>query len=136
MRFYVPTLGDIIHLSDDWTFDLYWESRNIKFAETMGFERPEGYGWGRNVPIVGQATLPKKTQLKIARIYIRGTASRMREFDSITFTIADTPLKVGKKKVKGRFWVKLRDANRILCELTPVFDEEARSRFAALADEI
>jgi len=47
----------------------------------------------------------------VSRIYIRQNNG---DYDSITFSIkkGDCP----DKKVYGRFWVKLGDANRITCE--------------------
>jgi hypothetical protein len=76
-----------------------------------------------------RVTLPARTQLIVDRIYIKKGAP---DFDSITFRIGECPNKAFRKK---RFWVKLRDANRIVCELTPIADIEApvaRSRFANL----
>lgn len=94
-----------------------------------------------------KVTLPAKTELVIDRIYIRkGNAA----YDSITFYIEKCPLDEkfaqGKKKPSGgfggkgraRFWVKLKDANRIVCQLTPVFDLEApaaNDRFDAILEE-
>lgn len=75
-----------------------------------------------------------KDQLTVDRIYIRG---RARDFDSITYRIGTCP---EKKLQKSRFWVKLRDANKIVCNLTPVVDEDAKklhdalSRFAQLEE--
>lgn len=54
--------------------------------------------------------LPKGTQLKVSRVYIRAGA---REYNSITFTIAACP----DKTIKGaRFWAKLVDVNDMVIE--------------------
>lgn len=58
-------------------------------------------------------TLPKGTQLKIDRIYIR---KGQDEYSSITFYIEDCPDKTFKPKKKIRFWVKLSDVNNIIFE--------------------
>jgi len=73
-----------------------------------------------------EVTLPTGTELKVDRIYIKST---YRDFDSITFRIGVCP--TNKKLSKARFWVKLHDANRIVCELHPVVDKQApaASRF-------
>jgi hypothetical protein len=139
MDFYVPTIGDKIYLEEDWTFDLYYEHRNDKLLLSTGVgetttvdyfrsgpKEVVDYSGGKHGTVAGKCTLPRGTELKVARIYIRGIAHRMREFDSITFTITSCP----NKKIKGRFWVKLRDANRIVCDLHPIVDTEARERFS------
>lgn len=140
MQFYVPTIGDRLYLAEDWTFDLYDEYRNDKLLETSGVAEIEEYedwdGKTRTMvkpnaeygEVAGQVTLPRKTELKVERIYIRGAAHKMRKFDSITFRIMKCP----DKKLKGRFWVKLRDANKIVCSLYPVIDDEAYERMKAL----
>lgn len=68
-----------------------------------------------------QITLPKGTELKVDRIYIRKGAS---EFSSITFktisfgkTEVKHPWRTGSKSKNSlRFWVKLQDCNRIVFE--------------------
>lgn len=93
--------------------------------------------WTENMEDIGPATpwkrehwlsseqevfLPRQTCLIIDRIYIRKGSP---DYDSITFRIAECP---DKKLVKARFWVKLRDANKIICSLYPVFDIDSRER--------
>lgn len=56
-------------------------------------------------------TLPKGTVLAASRIYIR---QGIEAFDSITWRTVACP---DKKLVKKRFWVKLADANEIICEI-------------------
>jgi hypothetical protein len=92
MRLHVPTIGDCLRLTADWTFTLWNERRNWAFINVMG------------LPHVRELrhTLPAGTVLKVGRVYIRGN---QRDFDSITFRV------VGTKK--ARFWVKLDDANTI-----------------------
>jgi len=94
---YVPEIGDLIKLTEDWNFNLNSESyRNRSLAEILGKNGP-----------VNNVTLPKDTVLKIDRIYIRKGAS---DYSSLTFRIEETE----NKKIKGkRFWAKLRDVNKI-----------------------
>lgn len=58
-------------------------------------------------------TLPKGTQLKIDRIYIR---KGNEDYSSITFYIEDCPDKTFRPKKKIRFWSKLDDVNNIIFE--------------------
>jgi hypothetical protein len=63
-----------------------------------GFDRPEQFI---------DCSLPKGTILTLDRIYVRkGKAG----FDSISFIIHKCPI----KGIKGRFWVKLEDANTLV----------------------
>jgi hypothetical protein len=115
----IPSIGTELVLEEDWTFTLHSESRNDKFWQNYVRVHPEQPGimnqeatkneWGwidrrkdHNIDVI----LPKGTVLKVSRIYIRNGLDR---FDSITFTASKCPI----KGVKGRFWVKLEDANTI-----------------------
>ncbi len=229
MDFYVPTIGDKIYLTKDWTFNLHHESRNIGLADRLENQFPKVTRYhtyhkrkvrakmcGKDYPSQGgifstapkklvvwcsqtrqygleeesvpadtplgatdqsgyriievhvggvsnpqpdnphvyvyqepyetidwsgntQVTLPAKTCLRIDRIYIKKNAPT---FDSITFYVEEcsieelnpaTKKKNGKKnkasgfgnKGRARFWVKLKDANRIQCSLYPVDDVDA-----------
>ena len=120
MKLYIPEIGDVITLSEDWSFTLYSESRNLElWLITTGESREKYYEienehwkqwrlsnpntrWAqcaRNVPYM----FPKGTQLKIDRIYIRKGAE---EFSSLSFFTT-----INNKKV--RFWAKLTDVNKI-----------------------
>lgn len=66
--------------------------------------------------------LPLGTCLAIDRIYIR---KNRPNFDSITFRVISSP---DKKLEKARFWVRLADANKIVCSLYPVHDIDSRAR--------
>lgn len=75
-------------------------------------------------------TLPAKTVLTIDRIYIKKNSP---EYDSITFFVDESPLEIispkinkkGKRSGRQRFWVKLADANKIVCQLSPIWDLQA-----------
>ena len=109
----IPTIGAEFVLASDWEFTLYSERRNDKFWESCkkldgSIQNPVGkndwYGdrGDRNIAI----TLPAGTVISITRIYVR---AGKEEYDSITFSIKSCPT----KGMKGRFWVKLEDANEM-----------------------
>jgi hypothetical protein len=100
----IPTIGTLLTLDKDWLFILHSEYRNFAFWNNCQktTPNPESIGYGKTISV----TLPKGTVLSVSRIYIRNGAS---DYDSITFSIKECPI----KGIKGRFWVKLEDANRI-----------------------
>lgn len=112
----IPTIGSQFVLSEMWTFSLHPERRNDKFWEKMlwldGEKDPpipsysDQYDAARNGEDLSvKLSLPAETCLKVSRMYIRNGGA---EYDSVTWTIVSHPT---NKKVKGRFWVKLEDAN-------------------------
>ena len=121
MKMMIPPLGSRIRLRTDWSFDLYYESRNESVYELFNaFTHLKDTG-GCYLPLWRlddadkepvQATLPAGTLLTIDRYYIRQGAA---DFDSVTFTLPSQPLPgyaFGKKRA-ARFWVKLEDVNEI-----------------------
>ena len=129
MMITIPTVGSCLTLTHDWTFDLWAENRNEKFWRSL-FGDPENdpellakynlldphaqWRFWYDVKAKKPVTLVAGTILKVSRIYIRQSA---KGFDSITFTIVSAPthdLGIGKHpKLKGRFWAKLEEVNRI-----------------------
>ena len=138
MKLYIPSLGDQMRLTADWTFDLYDENRNATLMEHIGDTRPICITYGDEYTTI-PCTLPAGTILKMDRIYIR---KGQDNFDSVTFMLvgAKTEAKVVERKATKymggpdhgktfsynerkparpvRFWVKLQDANNI--EFEPV----------------
>lgn len=134
MQIYIPTIGTKLRLTEDWSFEVEKERRNWEIVEAL-----KGYGvqprlefaykmWNGEdyndefYPMV----LPAGTVLTIDRIYIR---KGVGEYDSITFNLGDCPdLRFEIKRRGGqfvgrrRFWVKLDDANRIVCDILPAED--------------
>jgi hypothetical protein len=116
MRLLIPTIGTEMTLDVPWTFTLYQERRNQKFANDNF-----GLGWmayptwnrdnRRDEPLTKEITLPAGTILKVARIYVRSTTADFRNFDSVTFNVVRPKGKAGKTALKGRFWAKLADVN-------------------------
>jgi hypothetical protein len=98
----------------DWTFDLYLEHRNVKFAQSKELVPKkfdywtDGYTDGRygsNLKKIA-VTLPNGTVLECDRVYIRTFSKSAvkvdKDFDSITWKIINA-----KGKAAGRFWTKL-----------------------------
>ena|SRR6185503_20165078 len=106
---FIPSLGTTISLIEPWRFNLYGEYRNSSMFKYLKIQYPESdwnSGW---MPKSVNVELPIGTDLKIDRIYIR---KGQKGFDSVTFFLI-TKEKEGRK----RFWVKLEDANKIICRL-------------------
>jgi hypothetical protein len=124
MKLYIPALGDVLTLKEDWEFTLMDEYRNTSLIELMDIKEFNGEG--------ELVKLPKGSQLKVDRFYIRkGQGS----YDSVTFflvgekvkgktierpwrlTNGDRGVYVQKIPARGvRFWVRLADANKIIFE--------------------
>lgn len=116
---FIPTIGTVLILAEDWSFPLHEERRNHLFSENfnLGYRQWARTWNGELPPQTKTVTLPKGTQLKIARLYIRNGGADMKEFDSVTFSCnAHLKGKSAKGAPKGRFWAKLDDVNRILFE--------------------
>ena len=137
MKLYIPEIGAVIRLTQDWTFDLYNEDRNSSMMERMGDTRPIAYyrqnkNFG-SIPV----TVPAGAELKLDRIYIRKGNS---EYSSVTFlwmgertcqkfveesvrrydgpySWVDIPYTSKKPGRAVRFWAKLDDVNKIECEI-------------------
>lgn len=128
MKLWIPTIGDIIILTKDWKFDLWIERRNakliksllgetkqtscliefdrefvLKYREKLVKQSDNPYTPRYTLPI----SLPKNTELKIDRVYIRKNAS---DYNSISFRIENSPLREARKQ---RFWAKLPQVNEI-----------------------
>ena len=113
MKLFVPAIGTQLRLTEPWTFKLHAERRNHDLIATLpGYENNNRWGYYRQhgAPI-GEITLQAGTVLAVDRIYIRKGAE---DFDSITFRIKQS---VQYPKKKPRFWAKLDDANKIVCEI-------------------
>lgn len=128
MKLYIPRVGEKIQLTENWSCSIQSEHRNQKIFDALGIKI------GNNVHgTVINVTLPKNTILRIDRLYVRAPAS---DYDSITFTIEESPLPGIEK---SRFWVKLREANEIECE--KYFQDKEKIKkfgelFSAYANEL
>ncbi len=118
LQLFIPPLGTVLELSEDWEFDLWGEYRNAKMLMQTGLLPATNARWSSGYEKFRQSparvTLMAGTHLRIERIYIRQGSS---SFDSVTFTVVNTPDKRFLSKrgtvTKVRFWAKLACANRI-----------------------
>ncbi len=118
---YIPTIGDVLTLAEDWTFTLHAESRNMDLHHLLSDPPRHSNGaidYHNYVREPIPVTLPAGSVLKMDRIYIRKGVS---DYGSVTFWLTDCPNKAwAPKKVGGtavgrlRFWVKLHDANTMV----------------------
>lgn len=120
MKFFIPSLGTKLRLTQPFTFLLYDERRNDKFWEKFHGNGAGGITtkvykgpFSRYQPVKAlPTTLPVGTVLSVSRIFIRAGSS---SFNSITFQVIkikgiDVPI--------GRFWIKLDEINENLeCEI-------------------
>jgi hypothetical protein len=128
MKLFVPSIGSIIFLEEDWTFKLYFERRNSSLTDVFkndviaetekamtDEELENSYSSfsatrGSDKKFL-RVTIPKGTQLAFDRLYIRRGSEA---FNSVTFRVKSSP----EKKLKGkRFWAKLPDVNNIMCNV-------------------
>lgn len=120
MKMYIPSLGDDIRLTSDWSFIVHAEYRNADILEYFDYDYQDekqfsveyaGLTWRWNgIPFLKPCTLPAGTVLRIKRIFIRQGAT---DFDSVTF-VTKLPTRGGNGKLTLiRFWAKLADVNKI-----------------------
>lgn len=118
MQLFIPTLGTRLKLLEDWKFTLHDERRNSTLKNLIEYSRSKFEVEDSIFDVLKDDTktkedkipcvLPAGTILTVRRIYIRQGA---KAYDSVTFSIHKCP-----EKLKGRFWVKLHDANTMQCE--------------------
>lgn len=109
MKIYVPELGDVFVLTEEWNFNLYLERRNAEAWEKIKGKKLSEDWWRHHSyetsPKPDKVALPVGTKLTVDRIYIRKGKS---EYSSLSFR----GLRPDDKKT-FRFWVKLQDVNNI-----------------------
>jgi len=109
---YIPTLGEVIELAQPWTFQLFNESRNESMMVHVGDTRSIKYAWSHKLPMTSiAATITTGARLQFDRYYIR---KNLEDFDSVTFSYLDKKVKLDRRTVTPRFWVKLADVNRMV----------------------
>jgi len=119
MQFFIPDISTRVRLTEDWTFRLFEESRNIGFWEKLGFKRSGNRGWRYDNPMTEKdVTINAGSILSINRVYIRQGVS---EYSSITFNLQKGAVVNGDadtfKKAGVRFWAKLSDVNKMKVEV-------------------
>ncbi len=138
-KLFIPACGDRLVLTKDWTFDLYLEHRNMKFAQERKLYEPDksehygAYEGGRSRKLKKvKATLLSGTVLECDRVYIRTFSKSAiqvgNDFDSITWKV----MKGDKPARNQRFWCKLPDCYEIEYKLE--FDSLYRDRVKAIKE--
>jgi hypothetical protein len=131
VRVFIPTIGTVFTLAEDWTFPLYDESRNDAMIAYQGLtDAIAKRHWGNDPKILKNVTLPTGTTLKVDRIYIRKGSEELKAYDSVTFIVQSIPdvniavtmpqddwqIRMGKNPRTMRtirFWAKLNDVNQM-----------------------
>lgn len=128
MKLFVPDIGTLITLEQDWQITLYAEYRNRTLFTTL------------NLPYKTTVVeLPKGLVIKVDRIYIRKGLS---QYSSLTFTCAKPKTKAEKANKPhniilggSKFWVKLHECNGLNIS-TVTSNEETVSAVKELYSEI
>lgn len=125
MNLFIPDIGTLLKLEQDWTFTLYAESRNESIMMIFMKENvPMNTQLNWNLQSMRQnlyknqvIELPKGLVIKVDRIYIRKGLS---QYSSITFTVPKPKTKKDKEEMPHnvrfascKFWVKLHECNGI-----------------------
>lgn len=109
----IPDIGTVLRLTDDWTFRLYTEGRNVKLLKAIGKKTTD---WGETLNH-WLVVIPAGSELGVDRVYIRRGAG---DFSSITFNLhkgSTIVLNGDAIKTFGRFWAKLSDVNQMKVEI-------------------
>lgn len=108
MKLYVPEIGNILKLTQDWKFKLYQEYRNKSLMDYFGIT----YTSSRETQEFTEVSIPSGSLLKVDRVYIR---KGLHEYSSISFYV-ELPNQKGKPQ-KCRFWASLQDCNNIYFDI-------------------
>lgn len=134
MNLYIPACGDRVTLESDWTFGLYLERRNCKFALAKKLIDKDP-GWGgvwegeayRSQYKRVECTLPAGTTLQVDRVYVRQFSKSATEvevdYDSITWRV----MKGDKPAPHQRFWCKLPDCYLIECGAPDMYRDRVKA---------
>lgn len=109
MKLFIPTIGTHLKLTQDHSFPLVHEYRNLKLLQSIGAvgQHINSYDFYGPSKKTSQYNLPAGTVLAVDRIYIRKGSA---DFDSLTFRILEAP----NPAITGsRFWMRLGDVNQM-----------------------
>lgn len=124
MKLFIPTIGDVLSVTEPWPFTFHQGGINYRIFEEL-FE----LGEGRPKPAAGDIIqayrrldsrqfdllLRMGTLLKVDRVYIRQNRSN---YDSLTFRILG--------RTHCRFWAELKDVNHMRVEVVSPEQVEQR----------
>jgi hypothetical protein len=128
MKLFVPDIGTLIRLEQDWQVTLYAEHRNRSLFDKLGLPY--------KTTIID---LPKGLVIKVDRIYIRKGLS---QYSSLTFTCPKPKTKKEKelnpKNIDlggAKFWIKLHECNGLSIS-NVISNEETVNSIKELYSEI
>jgi hypothetical protein len=125
MNLFIPDIGTLLKLEQDWTFTLYSERRTESLMRIFSQETiPTDAQLNWNLQTIRQTLyknqvveLPRGLVIKVDRVYIRKGLS---QFSSITFTVPKPKTKKEKEEMPHnvnfascKFWVKLHECNGV-----------------------
>ena len=131
---FIPACGDRITLDKQWSFELYLERRNMKFAKETMLVGPKTDDWGvwagkryESKYKSMEVFLPSGTILECDRVYIRtfskSSLTTDNDYDSITWKVINS---VGKMIKNHRFWAKLPDCYGISYGSTDLYRDRIK----------
>ena len=126
ISFFVPEIGTVLWLEQDWAFRLYTERRNDGLTRQIGIPIDRNWRYENSGVNGHDVVMRAGAVLSVNRVYIRQGA---KEYSSITFNVRKGAVMtvVGKDTVlkKGaRFWAKLSDVNNmVVCVDTQTLTE-------------
>jgi len=106
MKLYIPDIGDILKLKENWTLNLSYSYRNEELLNFLGYD--ENFSIFDLEEKFVKITFPVDTELIVSKIDIKKGFS----YNGIIFEIE----KLGKKL---KFHARLKDVNRIEIESNP-----------------
>lgn len=120
-RWLIPEIGTEVRLCEGWTFRLFGESRNRDLTKALNVQaqlRRDRGSWSAP-PKDMDCMVAAGAVMAVSRVYIR---QGVKDYSSITFHLrkgavvtADGQTITMKKG--ARFWAKLSDVNRIVCQV-------------------
>jgi len=133
MNLFIPDIGTLLKLEDDWIFTLYSEYRNITLFNAIN--KINGVSNNKNQIV----DLPKGLIIKVDRVYIRKGLS---QYSSITFTMPTPKTKKEKEEMPqnviyggSKFWVKLHECNGVHFSMI-LKNEKTKELFQNLYKEV
>ena len=128
MNLFIPDIGTLLKLEEDWQITLYNERRNFSLFKML------------KLPYKSTVIdLPKGLIIKVDRVYIRKGLS---QYSSLTFTVPKPKTKkekldmpVNVEWATAKFWVKLHECNT--AQVSPIsFNPETTEEFKKMYIDI
>lgn len=117
MRVFVPRVGTILRLSQEWSFEVFADRRNSAAALALG-RTEESIRHIRGDTSLGRLILPANTVVVVDRVYVRqaiNSTARPSEYDSITFRVRAGG--IPELSARKRFFARIEDVNMMDVEI-------------------